>query len=224
MATNSRNKKSVPGSGKLILVRHAESEWNVLGKWTGQADVHLTEKGRQDARLIGEALQDLTIDLAYYSEHVRTLETLQGLLSTAQQQPDLPHERHAPLNERDYGEYTGLDKWQVLDRLGKDKFDGIRRAWDHPIPGGETLQMVHARTVPFYESRILPQLQAGKTVLVVSHGNTLRTLIKHLEAISDADIAAVEMPFDRILLFSVTPEGRSYHKEERAVAVTPPHA
>ncbi|HSX17705.1 MAG TPA: 2,3-bisphosphoglycerate-dependent phosphoglycerate mutase [Patescibacteria group bacterium] len=209
--------------GKLILVRHAESEWNALGKWTGRTDVHLTEKGHRESAMLGQALQDLAIDLAYCSHQIRTLETLQGLLRAAGQEYIVP-EHIAHLNERDYGDYTGLNKWDVLDKLGEDVFNKIRRSWDHPIPNGETLQMVGERAVPFYTGHIVPQLHAGKNVLVMSHGNTLRSLIKHIEDISDEGIADVEMPFGHILLYHVVHDGRLHHKERRIVDVVPPHA
>jgi 2,3-bisphosphoglycerate-dependent phosphoglycerate mutase len=204
-------------SGLLILVRHAESEWNVLGKWTGRTDVHLTAKGREDAKRLGEVLQDIELHHAYTSEQIRTVETLSGLLVAAGVKR-IPHDRSPHLNERDYGEYTGLNKWDVLEQLGEDEFTQIRRSWAHPIPGGETLQMVHARAVPFYHDHILPTLLAGNNVIVVSHGNTIRSLIKHLEDISDEGIANVEMNFGEILMYRVTAEGKHHSKETRIIS------
>jgi 2,3-bisphosphoglycerate-dependent phosphoglycerate mutase len=204
-------------SGLLILVRHAQSEWNVLGKWTGRTDVHITPKGKADAARLGEVLQDITLHHAYTSEQIRTVETLSSLLAAAGVK-QLPHERAAALNERDYGEYTGLNKWDVLEQLGEDVFAKVRRSWDHPIPGGETLQTVHERAVPFYREHILPKLLAGQNVIVVSHGNTLRALIKHLEDISDEGIAMVEMNFGEILMYRMTGDGKHHSKETRLVA------
>jgi 2,3-bisphosphoglycerate-dependent phosphoglycerate mutase len=216
------NKKQAPG--KLLLIRHAESEWNLLGKWTGRTDVHLTEKGRREATMLGEAIADIELHHAYTSEQVRTFETFTHLMEKAAQKNKIPHEQAASLNERDYGDYTGLNKWDVLEQLGEDVFTGIRRSWDHPIPGGETLQMVHERAVPFYKENILPKLLEGKNVLVVSHGNTIRALIKYLEDISDKGIAEVEMPFGQILLYSVTPDGKHFSKEIRQIDIPPPKA
>lgn len=209
--------------GMLLLVRHAESEWNVLGKWTGRTDVHLTEKGRQEAAQLGEIISDIELHHAYTSQQIRTVETLSHLLERAGKSAT-PHEPSAHLNERDYGEYTGLNKWEVLEQLGEDVFTKIRRSWDHPIPGGETLQMVHARAVPFFAEHILPRLHRGENVLVVSHGNTIRSLIKHLEDISDEAIADVEMPFGRILLYHVTPGGKRSAKQVRTIDIVPPKA
>ncbi|MET0779374.1 MAG: 2,3-bisphosphoglycerate-dependent phosphoglycerate mutase [Candidatus Saccharimonadales bacterium] len=209
--------------GKLLLVRHAESEWNVLGKWTGRTDVHLTAKGRHEAALLGETIKDIELHHAYTSQQIRTVETLAHLLETAGK-AGTPHDRSEHLNERDYGDYTGLNKWEVLEQLGEDVFTKIRRSWDHPIPNGETLQMVHARAVPFYNDYILPELLEGKNVIVVSHGNTIRTLVKHLEDIGDEEIAEVEMPFGEILLYDVTKEGKHLAKETRKIDIVPPHA
>ncbi len=108
-------------SGMLLLVRHAESEWNVLGKWTGRTDVHITEKGQAEARLLGEILSDIELHHAYTSEQIRTIETLSHLLEKAGQ-PGVTHESSPHLNERDYGDYTGLNKWEVLEQLGEDVF------------------------------------------------------------------------------------------------------
>jgi len=204
-------------SGLLILIRHAESEWNALGKWTGRTDVHITEKGKQDAYELGKALQSIELHHTYASEQIRTLETLVHILDSAQQKTT-PISRYAALNERDYGDYTGLNKWEVLEQLGEDVFTKIRRSWDHPIPNGETLQMVHERAIPFYKEEILPKLQKGENVLVVSHGNTLRALIKYLEDISDEGIAEVEMSFGEILMYRVNELGKKHTKE---IAVRP---
>jgi 2,3-bisphosphoglycerate-dependent phosphoglycerate mutase len=210
-------------TGKLILVRHAESEWNKLGKWTGLTDVHLTDKGQQDATLLGEALKDIDIDVVYCSEQVRTLETAQTILRVAKKDK-VEIKRSKLLNERDYGEYTGLNKWEVLDKLGDDIFHQIRRSWDYPIPGGETLKMVFARSVPFYKQYIVPQLHDGKTILITSHGNTLRSLIKYLEKISDEGIGHVEMPFDNIYIYTVSEEGHAVEKEKRTIQIEKSHA
>lgn len=212
-----------PESGLLVFVRHTESEWNAVGRWTGQTDVHLTEKGRKEAARFGDVVKDIEFHHVYTSEQVRTIETLTHMLETAGK-AGIPYERSGQLNERDYGEYTGLNKWEVLEQLGEETFTGIRRGWDHPIPGGETMQMVHERAVPFYKEHILPKLLAGKNVVVVSHGNTIRSLIKYLEDVSDEGIAEVEMPFGQILLYHVTPEGKHAHKEVRKIDIVPPKA
>lgn len=209
-------------TGKLIIVRHGESEWNATGQWTGLTDVHLTTKGRHDAGLMGEKLRDLHFDHAFTSEQVRTVETLQALLEI-QGQTDLPYDRRWAINERDYGQYTGLNKWEVKQKVGEEVFNGIRRGWDYPIPGGESLKDVYARTVPFYQSAVLDRLQAGQNVLLSGHGNSIRSLMKFIEDISDEAIGATEFPFGTIAIYEVKDSGRMAHKELRNIdAALPP--
>lgn len=223
-STNSiKDESTTPSAGHLILVRHAESEWNSLGKWTGRTDVHLSEKGVAQAAQLGEILRDIEVNHAYTSEQIRTVETFLGLSQTATDK-EVSHEQTPELNERDYGDYTGMNKWEVLEQLGEDTFTAIRRSWDHPIPGGETLEMVYQRAVPFYQETIVPKLLAGQNILIVSHGNTIRSLIKYLENISDKDIEHVEMPLGAILIYQVDQDGRSVHKESRQIDIDPSKA
>lgn len=212
------------GSGKLVITRHGESEWNAKGVWTGSTDVHLTEKGFHEASLLGQILdQNPKLDYAYTSQQIRSLETLEGILNSSQQF-DVPFERVAAFNERDYGDYTGLNKWEVQKQIGEEAFNSLRRNWDYPVPNGETLKMVYERAVPHYLNEIVPKLRSGKNVLIVAHGNSLRALIKYLESISDEDVASLEMPFGNLLIYDVDEEGRSTSKEERKIDTTPPPA
>ncbi len=214
-----------PSTGKLMLVRHAESEWNATGKWTGLTDVHLSEKGFHEASLLGIALRELDVklDKAYCSQQVRTLETLEGILN-ASQQFDVPFERVSAINERDYGEYTGKNKWDMKELVGEEEFNGIRRGWDHPVPGGETLKKVYERAVPFYQNEVVPQLLAGKNVMLVAHGNSLRALMKYVENLSDTDVESLEMPFGGILQYDTDPEGHIQKKTETRIDTVAPNA
>lgn len=210
-------------SGKLIISRHAESEWNALGKWTGTTDVHLTPKGFHESKLLGEALKNAKIDFAYCSEQIRTLETLEGILD-ASQQITAPYRRHGAINERDYGDLTGKNKWEVKKELGEEAFIGIRRGWDYPVPNGETLKMVYDRVIPFYKNEVLHRIKQGQNVLLVAHGNSIRALVKYVENISDQDISDVEMPFGQILVFDVNSEGKIAQKEALTIDTTPSKA
>lgn len=210
-------------TGLLVISRHTESEWNLLGKWTGLNDVDLTEKGQREAIQIGEVLKDLQFDIVYTSEQRRTHQTLAGILKGSVH-PDVPHQIHGEVNERDYGDLTGKNKWEVQDEIGEEAFKGIRRGWDYPVPGGETLKDVYARVVPFFDNEILPQLKAGKNVLMVAHGNSIRALIKHLEDIHEDQIAEVEMSFGQILLYHISADGNISQKEIRKIDTTPPKA
>jgi D-lactate dehydrogenase len=209
--------------GRLIITRHGESEWNALGKWTGTRDVHLSEKGFHEAAQLGQIMNDQPLDFAYSSQQIRAFETLESILDTIQQF-DVPYERSAALNERDYGDYTGKNKWEMRDLIGQEEFDKLRRNWDHPVPGGETLKMVYERAVPFYEQTILPRLKNGERVLVVSHGNAIRALTKFIEGISDADIAHMEMPFGKIVIYDIDTQGKVVNKSERHIATKAPPA
>lgn len=209
--------------GKLLISRHTESEWNALGKWTGTTDVHLSENGFHQAAQLGEALKDTNIDFAYCSLQIRTKETLEGILDGSGQVA-VPYERSADLNERDYGDYTGMNKWEVRDKVGEAEFNSIRRDWDHPVPNGETLKDVYERTIPFYLNVILPKLKEGKDVLVVSHGNAIRALIKFMEDISDEDIASVEMPFGTVIEYDVADDGKKLDRHDIKIELTAPPA
>lgn len=212
-----------PKTGLLVISRHAESEWNVLGKWTGLIDVNLTEKGHEEALKIGEILRGITFDAVYTSEQKRTHQTLRGILKGSEHS-EVPHHIHGAVNERDYGDLTGKNKWEVQEEIGDEAFKGIRRGWDYPVPAGETLKDVHGRVVPFFDKEILPRLQKGENILLVAHGNSIRALMKHLEDIHEDEIAEVEMSFGQVLLYHITPEGGLHEKEVRHIDTSPPKA
>lgn len=203
-------------TGKLVVVRHSETWWNAEGKWTGITDVSLSTKGQHQADIIGETLRDLCFDYAYVSQQIRTTQTLQGILK-ASPTPKVPVTIAAALNERDYGTFTGKNKWQVKEQIGEAAFQDLRRGWDYPVPEGETIKAVYKRIVPFYQSTILPLLTAGKSVLIVAHGNSIRALIKYLESISDADISQLEMIIGTALIYQVDADGRMVSKTVRTI-------
>ncbi len=205
-------KATTTTTGKLLLVRHTESEWNERGIWTGTRDAKLSLKGFEDARLLGEAIRSITIHRAYASLQIRTMETLSSILGTIQQ-PIIPITRDAALNERDYGDYTGKNKHEMKDILGEELFDKTRRGWDVAIPNGETLRNVYERIVPYYISEILPRLKIGENILIVSHGNAIRALTKYIENISDDEIQNIEMMFGEVIIYEIDENGRSVHKE-----------
>ncbi len=199
----------------LVLVRHGESEWNALGLWTGWRDIPLTEKGREEARRAAQALRDIPFDIAFTSKLVRAQQTLDEIKRELHLE-DLPTIEDAALNERDYGDLTAKNKWQVEKEYGTEQFLKWRRSWDYPVPGGETLKDVYARVAPFYERYILPELRAGKNVLVAAHGNSLRALVKHLENIPDDEIPKLEIGTGEVYVYQVDPDGRIVSKEIRA--------
>ncbi len=205
--------------GTLVISRHGESEWNLLGKWTGWTDVGLTEKGRADTVRLGALLKDIKLDEAYTSALQRTHQTLEALLE-GRGMGSLPTIQAAELNERDYGDLTGKNKWEVKAEIGEEAFNGIRRGWDYPVPGGETLKDVYARVVPYFEREILPKLQTGKNILLVAHGNSIRALMKRLDRVPEADMAHVEMPFGQLLVYKFeSGQPMPVHKEVRSVEI-----
>ncbi len=203
--------------GKLVIVRHHETEWNKLGIWTGSRDIHLTPYGFEKSKEMGELVKDICFDCAFASMEVRSIETLSSMLSVCIADGKLPTEHVVELNERDYGDYTGKNKWDMEKLLGMEEFDKLRRGWDYPVPNGETLKMVYQRAVPFFLERVLPLLRQGKVVLIVSHGNTIRSLIKYIENIPDEDMVKVEEPMGTILIYDLDNEGHMINKEIRKV-------
>ena len=198
----------------LILVRHGNSAWNKLGLWTGKTDVDLTAEGRDEARKAGELIRDITIGRAYVSSLCRTHQTLDALREGYGKAIPEPTKDHA-LDERDYGSYTGKNKWEVKEEIGEEEFTKLRRNFDHPVPEGETLKDVYLRVVPYYEQVIRPELMAGENVIVVSHGNTLRALVKYLEHIPDDRISEVEIATGEVLCYQIDKEGNVGMRETR---------
>jgi 2,3-bisphosphoglycerate-dependent phosphoglycerate mutase len=190
--------------GKLLLLRHTESEWNAIGVWSGITDVELSDKGRNDCAAVARALDELgiTIAVAVYTDQKRTKQTLDGV-SVATVLTEAQHVLEPGFNERNYGKYTGMNKWQVKVELGEAQFNALRRGWNVSFENGETLKQVYERVVPAYETTVLPQLRAGKNVLVVAHGNSLRALMKHLDAIPDEKIEELEMLMNQVVVYTV---------------------
>ncbi|MDP1624971.1 MAG: histidine phosphatase family protein [bacterium] len=208
--------------GVLILARHHESEWNKLGLWTGKRDRHLTEYGFEKSNEMGQMLKDAPdswnnrVDRAFASMQVRSIETLSCMLNTLGFY-DVPTEHASTLNERDYGDYTGKDKWEMQKLLGTENWERLRREWDYPVPNGETLKDVSARSLPYFLEHVLPALQKGESVLVVAHGNSCRALIKHIESISDEGIKDVEMPFGEMRIYRLDNSGLMLDKKTVSV-------
>ena len=202
----------------LILLRHGESQWNALNLFTGWVDVDLSEKGLAEAARGGELLKaaGLLPDVLHTSLLRRAIKTAQIALDNCDRHW-IPVRRSWRLNERHYGALQGKNKKQTLDTYGEEQFQLWRRSYDvpppaieaddeyaqthdpryadvSPLPATECLKDVVGRMLPYWESDIVADLKAGKTVLVTAHGNSLRALVKHLDGISDEDIAALNIP------------------------------
>ena len=203
----------------LILLRHGQSDWNKLNLFTGWVDVRLSDQGKAEAQRGGELLAEagLLPDVLHTSVLTRAIQTANIALDAADR-AWIPVKRTWRLNERHYGALQGKDKAQTLEEFGQEQFMLWRRSFDVPpppldddsefsqvndpryagidgdIPRTESLKLVIDRFLPYWESDIIPDLRAGKTVLVTAHGNSLRGLVKHLDGISDADIAELNLP------------------------------
>ncbi len=178
----------------LVLVRHGQSEWNLKNLFTGWKDPDLTEQGITEAREAGRKLkaQGLSFDKAFTSDLTRAQHTLKLLLEEIGQ-TGLPTTRDLALNERDYGDLSGLNKDDARKKWGEDQVLIWRRSYDVPPPGGESLKDTLARTLPYYVKEILPGVLRGERTLVAAHGNSLRALIMVLEKLSPEQILKREL-------------------------------
>jgi len=213
----SDGKGSTPGDNVLVLVRHGESEWNRLNRFTGWKDVGLTEEGMAEAHLAGTMLKDLgqRFDCAFTSTLKRAHNTLDIILDELGQ-GKLPTLKAAALNERDYGALMGINKDEARKRWGDDQVHLWQRSYDIAPPGGESLRDTALRVVPFYEKWIVPEMQKGKSVIVVAHGNSLRSLIMELDRLSPDEVMQVELPTASPLVYRLNADGSVAEKHALA--------
>lgn len=225
----------------LVLIRHGQSAWNLENRFTGWWDVDLTELGVAEARAAGElmAAKGLDFDCCFTSLQTRAIKTL-NLALEAMGRLWLPVEKDWRLNERHYGGLTGLDKAETAARHGDEQVKIWRRSFDTPppplepgsafdlaadrryagiaIPATESLKDTIARVLPYWQARIVPELAAGRRVLISAHGNSLRALVKHLSGISDADITGLEIPTGQPIVYRLDNDLRPverYYLSER---------
>ena len=231
----------------LILLRHGQSTWNESNQFTGWVDVPLTPKGEQEAQRGGELLRehDLLPDVLYTSLLTRAIKTANIALDAAGRDW-IPVTRSWRLNERHYGDLQGKDKAETLEQYGEEQFMLWRRSFDTPppplahdneysqagdpryadidgdVPATECLKDVIERFLPYWESTITKDLEAGRTVLITAHGNSLRGLVKHLEGISDDDIAELNIPTGIPLVYELdennVPTGPGRYLDPEAAA------
>jgi 2,3-bisphosphoglycerate-dependent phosphoglycerate mutase len=181
-------------SGTLVLVRHGQSEWNLKNLFTGWRDVDLTEQGVSEAIAAGKALKarGLRFDIAFTSALKRAQRTLALMLGELGQEP-LETMRNLALNERDYGDLSGLNKDDARKKWGEEQVHKWRRSYDIAPPGGESLKDTGARVWPYYLHVIQPHVLRGETVLVAAHGNSLRALIMALDGMTPEEIVKTEL-------------------------------
>jgi 2,3-bisphosphoglycerate-dependent phosphoglycerate mutase len=190
----------------LILLRHGESQWNLENRFTGWVDVPLSARGEAEARAAGAKLAGRRIDRLYTSVLQRAIDTATLALETGGLGA-LATTRDAALNERMYGDLQGLNKAEAATRFGAEQVKRWRRSYDVRPPGGESLADTAARVLPYWEGHILPDLKAGRDVLVVAHGNSLRALVMHLDHLTSAQVLELEIPTGVPLLYEMAPDG-----------------
>jgi 2,3-bisphosphoglycerate-dependent phosphoglycerate mutase len=201
----------------LVLVRHGESEWNKLNLFTGWKDPDLSEKGVAEAHKAGQLLkaQNLRFDIAFTSVLKRAQRTLDIMLEELGQ-PGLTIRRDQRLNERDYGDLSGLNKDEARQRWGEKQVHIWRRSFDVPPPGGESLKDTAERVLPYYQSQIWPEVAAHRNVLVSAHGNSLRALIMRLENLTGEEIVARELGTGVPIVYRLGADGSVCERRELA--------
>ncbi len=213
-------------TNRLVLVRHGESEWNKKNIFTGIRNPDLTDKGVIEAVWAGRVLkgEGLHFEVAFTSLLKRAQHTLDIILAELNQ-PDVPITRDAALNERDYGELSGLNKDEARKKWGESQVRDWRRSYDIPPPGGESLKDTLARVRPYYDSAIWPQITQSKNVIIVAHGNSLRSLIMILEGLSGDEILQRELATGAPILYRLGADGRAIDRKDllpaRSLAAPP---
>jgi 2,3-bisphosphoglycerate-dependent phosphoglycerate mutase len=205
------------GNRTLVLVRHGQSEWNLKNLFTGWRDVDLTEVGVQEARAAGKKLkaQGLHFDIGFTSALIRAQRSLDLVLDEMAQK-NIPVIKNLALNERDYGDLSGLNKDDARAKWGEEQVHIWRRSYDVPPPGGESLRDTAARVLPYYIQEILPRVLGGANVLVAAHGNSLRALVMVLEKLSPEQILKREIGTGVPLIYRLNADSTVAEKQDLA--------
>ena len=211
------SEESLTMQNALVLIRHGESQWNRLNMFTGWQDVDLSEEGVAEAHRAGAMLkaEGRRLDVAFTSTLKRARNTLKIILSELEHK-DVPIVQDSALNERDYGDLMGLNKDEARKRWGDEQVNLWQRSYDVAPPGGESLKDTAARVIPFFEKRIVPELQAGKDVLVVAHGNSLRALVMQLDRLNPDQVIELSIGTGIPLVYRFRPDGSVAEKRDLA--------
>ncbi len=198
----------------LVLVRHGQSEWNEKNLFTGWRDPDLTNLGKLEAKKAGELInsKEIKFDELFTSVLTRAI-TTGNLILDELSIDSISTTRDEALNERDYGDLSGLNKDDARKKWGEKQVHIWRRSYDEPPPGGESLKDTGDRVLPFFQSKILPLINNGKNVLVAAHGNSLRSLIKELDCLNEMEIVKLEIPTGAPIIYSFD-SGKIVNKEE----------
>jgi len=200
----------------LVLLRHGESQWNLENRFTGWVDIPLSPKGEQEAKNAGEKLKGYKFDKGYTSVLRRAINTLDIVLKITGQE-SLPLERDKALNERHYGALQGLNKEETAQKYGKEQVHIWRRSYDVPPPKektelnpdaiSESLKDTAARTLPYFASKIVPDIRVGKNVIVAAHGNSLRSIVMELDQLTKEQVLELNIPTGVPLLYVYDDKG-----------------
>ncbi len=195
-------KETAPGC--LVLVRHGQSQWNLENRFTGWVDVDITPLGEEEARRAGSHLKGISFSRAFTSGLKRAQRTLSLILEVIGN-PSIPIEKNDALNERHYGDLQGLDKDETAKKYGKEQVHIWRRSFDVPPPSGESLKMTLERVLPYVDKEILPRLASGENILVVAHGNSLRSIVMELEHLSKEEVLELNIPTAVPIIYTFLP-------------------
>ena len=201
----------------LVLVRHGQSEWNAKNLFTGWKDVDLTQQGIAEARSAGEMLKtaEYRFDIAFTSDLIRAQKTLTLILEELGQS-DLETIRDIALNERNYGDLVGLNKDDARKKWGDEQVHIWRRSYDIPPPGGESLKDTAERTLPYFKAAIMPEVLAGKNVIISAHGNSLRAIIMKLDSLSKDEITQLNLGTGVPIIYRFNEDGSVVEKRDMA--------
>ena len=200
---------------KLILVRHGQSQWNLENRFTGWVDVELTELGRTEATQAGLKIKvaGIHLDEAFTSVLKRAIDTLTYALRAAGQE-GLPTQFDQALNERNYGDLQGLNKEETAKQYGEAQVKLWRRSYDVQPPNGESLKDTAARTLPYFEAKIIPALKMGQNVIVSAHGNSLRAIVMKLDNLDEQQVLELNIPNGVPIVYDIDKEGSPISKTE----------
>jgi len=200
---------------KLILLRHGQSTWNLENRFTGWIDVPLTEAGIQEAEEAGRkiSLAGIHLDVAYTSVLKRAIDTLTLCLRAAKQE-GIAIRYDQALNERHYGDLQGLNKAETAEKFGDAQVKLWRRSYDVQPPNGESLKDTAARTLPYYEAQIVPELKAGRNILISAHGNSLRAIVMKLDNLNEEQVVELNIPNGVPIVYDCDTEGNPISKSE----------
>jgi 2,3-bisphosphoglycerate-dependent phosphoglycerate mutase len=198
---------------QLVLIRHGQSQWNLENRFTGWIDIPLSPKGEEEARKAGEKIKEFKFDKVYTSVLQRAIKTYE-IAAEAAGFKNLPVEKDKALNERMYGDLQGLNKDDTRKKFGAEQVQLWRRSYDIAPPNGESLKDTADRVMPYWYSHIEPDLKAGKNILVVAHGNSLRALIMHLDNLSKEEVVKLEIPTGEPILYEFDGKMKVTNKKE----------